>query len=209
MKKNQAGSISSSDFQYHWNDSQNAYMADLLGRFQMHNNGKEGLQTGLIQNETILIKLSPFTNPTTLTITGGQSNKPSDFIYELALRINGEKVYKIAHDQIYWVNQSVIDPPSIAEDSYYYIEYLNYYKFLPSAVTSAELDYIATPVNIVWGFTFDGNGRQVYNPATSVQPQWMDIDCLEITKRMLKTLGVAFKDADLSNFGQSVITTGE
>jgi hypothetical protein len=31
---------------------------------------------------------------------------------------------------------------------------------------------------------------------------------MEITKRMLKTLGVTFKDADFANFGQSVITTG-
>lgn len=209
IRKNQSGSLTSVEFSYHWNDSQGSYQDDLLGRFQARNNGKEGTNTGLIENETILTKLNPFTKPTTLTIAGGQATKPTDFIYTLALRINNAKVFQVSKDQIWAMLDDVIDPASIAEDSYYYAEYQDYYKFYPDTVTAAELDYIATPTDVLWNFTFDGQGRQVYNSVGSVQPAWDNNSCREITKRMLTNIGVSYKDADFMNFGKSVQLTGE
>lgn len=209
IKKNQAGGLSSLEFALHWNDAQGSYQDDLLGRFQLRSNGKSGANTGLIENETILQKLSHFTKPETLTITSGNAYKPSDFVYRLALRINGADVQKINHNQIANVNSSVIDPPSILDDKYYFVEYEDYYSFLPNTVTQADLDYISTPENIVWGFTLDINKRQVYNPGTSVQSKWDNNSNREITKRMLTNLGCSFKDADFTNFGKSVQITGE
>lgn len=207
MKKNQAGSVGSVEWARHWNGESNAIHDDLLGRFQRNSNGKTGINTGLIENETILQKLSPFTKKTTMSIVSGDGDKPSDFKYRLALRINGVNVIYINKNQIATVNDSVIDPPSISEDAYYFTEYQGLYSFLPATVTSASLDYIAHPVDVFWGFTISG-GRQVYNPGTSVQPQWDDATCREICKRVLSTLGVAFKDGDFANFGQHVINTG-
>jgi hypothetical protein len=172
IRKNQAGGLSSTEFCSHWNDSQGSYQDDLMGRFQAKNNGKEGANTGLIENETIMTKLTPFIKPVTIAIAGGQFTKPSDFIYTLALRINGHKVFKVNPNAIWAMNNDVIDPPDISQDSYYYTEYLNYYKFFPSSVTSGELDYISSPIDIFWAFTLDGNGRQVYNPVPSISPQW-------------------------------------
>lgn len=209
IRKNQSGSLTSVEFAYHWNDAQGSYQDDLLGRFQARNNGKEGPNTGLIENETILTKLTPFTIPTTLTITAGQAVKPTDFIYTLALRINNAKVFQVDKDQIWSMLDDVIDPPSVAEDNYYYAEYLNYYKFYPNTVTEVELDYIATPVDVLWNYTFDSNQRQVYSVSGSVQPVWDNNSCREISKRMLTNLGVTFKDADFMNFGKSVQLTGE
>lgn len=210
MKKNQAGGLKSLEFTYHWNDAQGSYQDDLLGRFQARNNGKTGANTGLIEDETILQKLSPFTKPTTLTITTGDAPKPTDFVYRVGLRINGYDVYKINPNQIANVNASVIDPPSVSDNKYYFVEYEGYYYFLPrTGMSAATLDYIRTPPNVVWGFTFDTDGRQVYNPGTSVQPLWDNNSCREITKRMFTNLGVAFKDKDFENFGKSVQLTGE
>jgi len=214
MKKNQAGGLKSDSFQYEWNDAQGSYQDDLLGRFQKNNNGKTGVNTGIILDETILQKLSAFTKPVSLTIISGNADKPSDFVYRLGLRINGVDVYKINHGQIASVNASVIDPPSIAKNIYYFVEYEGYYYFLPhtlptDTITTAQLDYITTPPDIKWGYTFDSNGRQVYNPGTSIQPLWDNNSCREITKRMFTNLGVSFKDKDFENFGKSVQLTGE
>ncbi len=209
IKKNQAGGLKNTDFQRHWNDAQATYQDDLLGRFQAKNTGKEGGNTGLIQNETILTKLNPFITPAALVIAAGQSNKPADSIYTLALRINNTKVFKVDHDEVWAMLQDVIDPASVADDAYYYTEYGGYFKFYPNTVTSAEIDYVATPTDIVWGFTLDGDGRQVYDAGTSVQPQWDNNSCREITKRMLTNLGVGFKDADFANFGSKVQSMGE
>jgi hypothetical protein len=207
IKKNQAGALGSIEWARHWNGESNAYQDDLLGRFQARSNGKTGLNTGLIENETILQKLAPFTKNATVNIVTGNGNKPSDFKYLLALRISGDHVIHINKNQIATVNDNVIDPPSITDGTYYYTDYQGYYSFLPSTVTSASIDYIASPVDVVWGFTISG-GRQVYNAGTSVQPQFDDASCREITKRVLSTLGISFKDGDFANFGQHVINTG-
>lgn len=213
MKKNQAGGLSNVEFESFWNDEQGSYQDDLLGRWQARNNGKTGINTGLIEDETVIQKLSPFISPTDLTITSGNCDKPTNFVYRLAFRINGEDGYKINPNQIATVNSSVIDAPSIANNKFYFVEYEDYYYILPHtlptvAITTAQLDYIRVPNDIRWGYTWDDDGRQVYNSGLSIQPEWDDNSCREITKRVLKKLGVSFKDADFANFGQSVITTG-
>jgi hypothetical protein len=112
-----------------------------------------------------MTKLSPFTKNTTITVTSGLAPKPSDYSYGLALRINNAKVYSITHDQIWAVLDDVIDPPSIATDTYYFTEYENNFKILPLAATPLELDYIGLCQDIIWAYTLDGNNRQVYNPS--------------------------------------------
>jgi hypothetical protein len=207
MKKNQAGPVTSIVWARHWNDAQTAYQDDLLGRFQNRSNGKTGVNTGLILNKTILQKLTPFTKKAAITIVAGDGNKPTGFIYELALRVNGKEVRHIEHDQIATVNDNEIDPPSVSENAYYVVAYEGYYSFLPATVTAATLDYIVAPTDVVWGFTIVAN-RQVYNAGTSVQPQWDNNSCREITRRVLDTLGVSFKDSDFANFGNRVVNTG-
>lgn len=209
IKENQSGKLSSTVFARQWNDAQATYQDDLLGRFQARGNGKTGVNTGLVENETILQKLAPFIKPVTITITSGDGDKPDDFIYKLALRIDGHEVRMIRHNQIATVNDNVIDPPSIPNDSYYAVEYDDYYHFLPTTVTSANLDYICTPTDVFWDFTLDGQNRQVYDASGSVDPQWDNNSCREITKRMLTNLGVGYKDNDFLNFGRSTQITGE
>lgn len=208
IRKNQAGSLASIEWARHWNDASCTYQDDLLGRFQNRSNGKLGGNTGLIENETIEQKLAPFTKNDTIVITAGNGPKPTDCIYLLALRINGDQVIHINKNQIASVNDNVIDPPSVTDGSYYYTPYLTYYSFLPNTVTAATIDYIATPVDVVWGFSIV-SGRQVYNVGTSVQPLWDNNSCREITKRMLTNLGVAYHDNEFSQFGKSVQLTGE
>lgn len=210
MRSNQAGRLSATEFAQNWNDSQAAIFEDLAGRFQAQAVGKTGPNTGLIQDKTILQKLSPFIKAGTITVTAGNGDKPDDFIFELAMRISGFDVIHIDHDQRASVNNSVIDPPNILANKYYVSEYQGYYSFLPSTVTTASIDYISTPPPIKWGFTIDpATGRQVYNAGLSVQPLWDEHTCREITKRMFKTIGISLHDDAFAQFGQSVIQTGE
>src|ERR1700749_1070527 len=127
IRKNQLAGLIVSDFQYFWNDAQGSYEDDLLGRFQGRSNTKEGANTGLIEDETIIAKLTPFMLPVTLTVTNGQAVKPTDWLYTLAMRVGNFKVYQIDKDQIQSVLNSVIDPPGIPNNTYYFTEYQNYY----------------------------------------------------------------------------------
>lgn len=209
-RKNQSGGLPAEDFMFFWNGEQRSYFADLMGRFNRNTNSKLTLETGLIENETIMTKLNPFIKSlTNQPIVAGLGTKPPDFVWTLALRINGTKVFYINHDQIWRVNQDVIDPPSIADDSYYYSEYGNNYSFLPNTVTQYDLDYISSPPDIVWAYTYDINGRQVYDPSgSSVNPMWGNSDCSEIAQRAMKQLGVSFASQDFENFGQQTIAQG-
>lgn len=208
-KKNQSGGISATELFYFWNTEQNMYHQDIVGRWQARANGKQGANTGLIQNETILTELAPFTIPATLTISGGNADKPSDFIFRLGCRINGYLVQFLNHDQVPSANHSVIDPPNVTDNAYYGLEYEDYYSFLPNTVTTATLDYVAACNDVKWGFTYDADDRQVYNPGTSVQPKWSTPTIITITKRALANLGVSFKDQDFLNFGRTAQATGD
>lgn len=209
IRKNQSGSLSATEFGMHWNDASDSYFDDLVGRFQRNTVGKSGPNTGLIENKTILQKLSPFTKTANIAVAGGNGPKPDDFIYELALRIDGVEVIPIRKDQIASVNNSAIDPPSVADEKYYSTEYEDHYAFFPNTVTGAVIDYISHPVDVEWAYTVDGDGRQVYDAPNSVQSQWDSHSDREITKRMLTNLGVSLKDADFANFGAKVQNIGE
>lgn len=213
-RKNQSGDISDMDLFYAWNGEQTAYFEDLKGRWQNRNNGKSGQNTGLVENETILTKLTPFTKPVSLTITAGNVDKPEVFSYRMAFRINGYDCIKINHNQIANVNRSVIDPPSVSDNKFYFVEYENYIYILPHSLPTgsiiiAELDYLTQPTDVIWGFSYDVEGRKIYNSGTSKQPQWMQSDILEITKRTLTSFGVSYKDRDFEQFGQKAQATGE
>jgi len=167
IRKNQSGSMSPLEFADFWNSEQNAFMADLLGHFQRNSNGKSGINTGLIQNQTIVEKLSTFTEIATPTITSGFITRPIDFVYTLAFTIDGHEVSHINHNQIASVNQSVIDPASVVDNKYYYKQNGGYMYIYPASSSgSVMFTYIRQPLNVVWNYTFDGDGRQVYSPCS-------------------------------------------
>lgn len=209
IRKNQAGGVSASDLFNAWNSEQNMYYQDIVGRWQNRSNNKSGPNTGLILNETILTELAPFTIPVTISVLSGIATKPVDFVFKVAIRVGDYKVDTINPGQRYSVVNSVIDPPSVSTNTYYAIQYEDYYELLPDTVSEITLDYIASPENIKWGFTFDTEGRQVYNPGTSVQPKWDNPTIITITKRALTNLGVSFKDRDFSDFGRVAQQTGD
>lgn len=209
IRKNQSSEIGNEEFENMFHVEQISYQGDLLGRFQARNNGKEGTNTGLIENETILQKLSVFIEPEkTITIVNGFADKPEDLAYRMSLRANGYDCYKINFNQRNSVLQSVIDPPSVTDNRYYFLEYGGQYEFLPATITTANIDYVKIPTKIKWGFTYDTDDYMIYNEGSSVHPQWDLASCQEIIQRMLTLTGISFKDKDFESFGKDVIATG-
>jgi hypothetical protein len=210
IRKNQSGDLNATAFGYFWNSEQSSYFDDLVGRFQAHNNSKEGVNIGLIQDETILTKLSPFITTKNIPVTNGVGARPSDFIFRLAIRVSGYKCIVANNDQVWSINDDVIDPPSTTDNRYYAIIYGSNYNFIPSSITNFDMDYVAAPIDVKWNFNIDAvTKRQVYTSNGSVQSQWDISSNREITKRVLKVLGVSYQDKDFENYGQSVISTGE
>lgn len=211
IRKNQSAGITFSEFQNVFNAEQRTYMNDLLGPFQQQQRPKSvSQQTGLIQNETIIQKLSPFIKPYDLPIVSSKGYKPGDFIYEMGMRIDAYRATRVNHDQIYAAENDVIDPPDASAGTYYFTEYLNYFMFLPAGLTkTGKLDYVGEPTDAIWAYTINAYGRQIYDPVNSVQPLWDGISLVEIVKRSLRMLGVSFKDDDFEQFAEGTIVTGD
>lgn len=208
-RKNQTGSITPTEFFSAWNSEQRSFMGELLGNHQPRSNSKAGPNTGLIENQSILTALAPFTKTATATITiTGAATKPSDLIHLLAARVGDYPVHMINKGQIYAAINNAIDPPSAANGTYYGTEYDTTYKIWPAGVANLTLDYIRNCTDVVWGYTDDANGVAQYNAGTSTQPEWKDIEIQEITKRCLRPFGVSFSSQDFQNFANQTINTG-
>ncbi len=209
IRKNQNGGLTNDEFEMAFNSQQKSLQSDLLGRFQPQANNKAGKNTGLIQNQTVMTLLTPFTHGVVLPIIDGNAVKPYNFLFELGFRHNVYPITHVTHAQLAAVETDPIDPPSIADNTFYCVEYENFYNVRPSQLAVAYLDYIGTPRDVVWAYSIDVYGMRQYNPTGSIQPEWDDNSCVEIVKRSLTELGVSFKDGDFSNFGKSVIVTGD
>lgn len=209
INKAQMQTYEPNDFFYAWNSEQRSLMSDLTGKWQARSSGKGGANTGLIENEVILTALAPFTKGASLSVSSGAATRPEDHIYTLAIRVNDSECYHVNKGQIYSILDSVIDPPSVANNTYYFTDYETTIKVYPSTVTSIDIDYIRDCRDVVWGFTIDGDGLPVYDAGTSVQPEWKNPEIIEITRRTLKGLGVHFSSQDFENFGQATMITGD
>jgi hypothetical protein len=60
---------------------------------------------------------------------------------------------------------------------------------------------------MAWGYTVVSD-RYVYNPATSTQPIWKDMDMNEIIYLALSYIGVNLKDQDIAQFANIKTQTG-
>lgn len=215
IDKNQESEVSPNDFFYAWNSESSTMQQDLLGRWQARANGKTGANIGMIKDEAITLQLQPFTISVPLVFASGFAPLPNDFVYHLALTIANKKVYHFNKDQRYAIMDSVIDPPSQSDGSYYYTEYNlsaaggGTYELLPGISVTAKLDYIQAVRDIKWAFTPSVSGQDVYDSVNSVQPQWGQNQIIEITKRVLKQMGVTFKEQDFAAYGESIITKGD
>lgn len=214
MNKNQAGSLSATEFGYLFNSEQIAMMNDLLGVWQKNNNSKQGNLTGLIENQTILNKLVPFTVKTPVEVNNGVCFVPYDYVYILSFTYLGYKVFYLTKDQLFNIQTDVIDAPSVADKKFYFTDIyesnrkklLMYPKITVAGGEKPVLYTVNPPTPVLWNFTIVA-GRQVYSELGSVQPLWDELTAQEICNRCLKKLGVHFKDGDFVNYGNSVIQT--
>jgi hypothetical protein len=96
----------------------------------------------------------------------------------------------------------------------FYVEYATSWEVWPATVSQVKIDYLPQkPDDVAWGYT-TSSGREVYaatggTPDPSVNPLWYDTEIAAILARMFKAMGVVLDDAQIMNYGQSVINTGD
>ena len=72
----------------------------------------------------------------------------------------------------------------------------NNIEFAPVDMVNADMLYYRKPVTPVWGFTFVNN-RPIYDPGTSVNPEWPDDLLVEFVVTSAQSAGVNMERNDL------------
>lgn len=210
IRKNQNGNLNPASFNLVINQAQWSYTDYLLGEFQKYTPGRPFAAVEFSQNEDIRQRLSPFIPaPITLTINGsGIAPYPTGYLNSDAMTygIYKQRVKFIQQDRLFSHLNSFIDPISTNP---IYLIYKDGFQFYPINLGSAYLSYIKQPDELIWAYTLDPQGRPVYNPGASVQPQWLDLDMLEIIVRALAIVGVNLQLNVVEQYSQVIKTQGQ
>lgn len=210
IRKNQNGNLSPTNFNLVINQAQVSYTDYLLGEFQKYTPGRPFAAVEFGQNQDIRQRLTPFIPPPVpLVIDGtGIAPYPTDFVNADAMNygIYKRRVKFIQQDRLDSHLNSSIDP--INTNPVYLVQ-KNGFQFYPINLGAAQLSYIQQPAKLVWGFTPDIYLRPIYNPGASVQPQWLDLDMLEIIVRALAIVGVNLQLNVVEQYSQVIKTGGQ
>lgn len=209
------GNLNPSDFNNLAAMSEFEFLDYLLGEFQSYQGGRPVPKVQFGMNESVRQRLTPFIKPVvslTADITGFAAY-PGDYQQMDAMYdSNMNRIRYVPQHKLYSYLGSVIDP--VSTNPIYLIEN-NGFRFYPNtnyngvASPQALLSYVSTPVTMVFGFTLDGNGRYVYNPGTSTNPSWYDVDMSEIIARILRKCGVNLQNQDVDRYAQEIKVQGQ
>lgn len=210
ISKNQNGSVTASEKDRVINLGQKSYMSYLLGSFQTYQPGRPISKVELGQNMTVRQRLTPVITETTLTVDGttGVSSYPGDYLQTDAMYTSTgfNRITAVQQDSLPSYINSVIDP--IADNPIYLLKG-NGFQFYPVSIGTARLSYVKNPPAVVWGNTLDGNGRKIYNPATSVQPVFDDLAMLEVIVRSLSLVGCNLQFQQVQQYAENIKTQGQ
>lgn len=207
LNKNQSGSMSGQEFSLSINVAQQSYLRIKLGLPETFTvNKREAPQQFQTTTENAT-SLMPFTVSQQITKTGVGFNMPTDFAawgdtnYLYAVYDNGQNV--VTRQPIEFVNlaerairlNSYITQPS---NEYPICTYLNNQLFIdPATVNTIELSYVRYPVTPVWGYTVNANDQEVYDPATSVQLEFPNMDWQNIANLAIKYCAMFLRDGEI------------
>lgn len=191
------------------NQAQLGYMSFLLGTLQAYIPGRPIARVELGQNSIVRDRLAPSIYNYNLSVDStGFSPYPGDYLQADAMwsMYGYQRIRWIDQDRWWLVYNSVIDP--VATNPVYLYEDTGF-RFAPESIGAAKLSYVRNPPNIVWGYTLDGDGIEVYDPNTSVDPIWDNLSILDIISRALRFVGVNLQAPDISQYANEIKATGQ
>lgn len=208
VNKNQSGYISPDEFNLVINQAQVSYMDYLAGQFQQYQAGRPMPTVQFGNNESTRQRVTPFIYNELLTVdVNGLAPYPEDFlITDTVWTSSLNKIKFVQQDYLSNYLNSRITP--VADNPIYLAEREGF-RFYPNNIGQARVSYIKKPTTIVFGYTVDGFGLPVYNPATSVDPQWQELDLLEIISRALRMIGVNLQSGLISQYANEITKTGQ
>lgn len=209
VNKAQNGYLTPEEFNLCINNGQRGYAAYLLGTMQQYTPGRPIARVELGQNSVVRQRLTPIIYGYNLPIdTTGFSPYPGDYLQTDAMwSIYGYQRIRYA-DQHKFVSiyNSRIDP--IRRYPIYVLEDVGF-RFFPSTLSDARLNYVRNPPDMRWGYVNDANGLPLYSEAHSTQPVFDDAAMMEIIVRALALVGVNLQAAQVSQYAEQIKQGGQ
>lgn len=207
--KNQQGYVSPNEFNLIIKLGGLGFLDYLLGEVEQYQPGRSQPRVALGMSKSIRLSLAAVIDPIgPLTIDGtGLSAYPVNLQMVDAMFTSDMK-------RIRFVQQNKLDSylnstiTLVATNPIFLIN-SNGFQFYPITLGAAKLSYVHTPRDIFWGSTPDGNGRPIYNPATSVDPEWYDSDIMMVIVRALAIIGVSLQLSQVQQYAQIIKTQGQ
>ena len=210
LQKNlQQGYASPADFNLCINQASRGYQSWLGGESEQYQQGRPYSRVSFGQNENVRQSLAPTIYGYNLHVdVNGFAPYPSDFekVDALWSIYGNNRIRYASQDRFYSIYNSKIDP--YATNPFYLIEDLGF-RFFPQSILTTHLSYVKNVPQIVWGYTPDVNGIPVYNPATSIDPVWADLDMMEVIARALRLAGVNLQAAVVSQYATEIKQGGQ
>ncbi len=209
-KNSQQGYATRENFYSYINQAQRSYLEYLLGEYQKYQVQRPIAVVEFGMNARIRQSLAPLIYGAILNPNAGTgvADFPSDYEYPDAMwGVYGFYNIKfIQQDRLDPYLHSAIDP--IVQNPVYLIQHEGFH-FFPQDIGMTRLSYVRTPPSIVWGYTLDSNGREVYDPSTSQQPIWSESDILQIIVRALEMAGVSMQISAVVQYSNQIKSTGQ
>jgi hypothetical protein len=209
--KNQQGYISPEDFYTIINTAQEQYFDYLLGEYQKYQPTRPFANVAFAETQKLRTSLAPLIYGSLLfpNLTTGIAGFPSDFeLVDSMLGVyNFYNIKFFQQDTFSSRYRSTIDP--IDNDNAVYLMNSSGFQFYPKNIGLANLSYVRKPPSIVWGYVLDSNNQPVYNPATSQQPVWGDMDVMQIIARALLMVGVNLQLPQIMQYSNEIKMQGQ
>jgi hypothetical protein len=215
-KKDQRGFFSFSEFSRAYNMAQNDTYIELVGNYKEFQPSLSVASKAPAKSQVIIDALSPFDKAVVLTVAAnGLLTPPVDYHYFQAMySLNPQYTNKQCEDLPRGVTR--LAPIRMVRHTEV-ANYMRSNRYLPSAtypiaeqlgerffvyptnIGRVQFCYLSYPTAVNLGATITGS-REVYNPLTTVEPQWREKEQRQILKKCLTYLGVAIDNVDLIQF---------
>jgi hypothetical protein len=213
------GDITPNEFNLLAPQAEYSFLNYLLGQFQDYQMGHPTARVEFGVNMVVRQRLSPLIGPLVQIAVDvdGLAPYPNNYQqWDAFFESNiTRRIRPVQQHRLYSYLNDPIDPiltnPIVTLESGGFRVYPNTNTngaTVPGSVLN--LSYVQTPPGIVWGSTPDSTtGLPVYDPATSTDPVWYDVDCLEITARILRMVGVNLQSQEVGQFADLITKGGQ
>lgn len=204
LNKNQSGSISGNEFNTYINAAQQEYLRIKLGLPEEYQLGMRESRQQFQATQSNSDSLRPFIVSKIVNKSGNGFDFPNDF----AAWGNGDYLYVVLEDGVNNASTQPVNFVTLGERAtilndynlsptleYPIATYIdNQVVIDPKEISKVQMIYVKYPTTPKWGFVVNDNDQEIYDPNTSVQLSFPNLEWQNIAHLTAKYAGIQIRD---------------